>query len=104
MKLILTEHTDILPGIRKRKGTTVSGLPKERRIQLVSEGKAEPLDYKGLPDGYPRRDLLIANEYYSIDQVEAETDDALRSIDGIGPKRLKEIRDFNPKNKEQDNG
>lgn len=103
MKLILTEHTDILPGVRKRKGAVVSGLPKQVRIDLVTDGKAEPLNYRGLPDGYPRRDLLIAHEYFSVEAVEAATDKALLDINGIGPKTLKEIRTFN-NNKEEDNG
>lgn len=102
IKLRLTEHTDILPGVRKRKGAIVMGLPKQRQIELVAEGKAEPLDFKGLPEEYPRRDLLVAHEYFSIEQVEAATDEALLAIDGIGPKRLQEIRSFNLKSTDEE--
>lgn len=98
----LLEHTDILPGVRKRKGATVMGLPKQRQIELVKEGKMEPVDYKGLPEGYPQRDMLVTHEYFSVEAVEAANDEELLAIDGIGPKRLKEIRTYNSKTK--DNG
>lgn len=100
MKYKLTEHHDILPGVRKRRGTIVLNLPPERVQEGIKEGWLEPIEYGAMPDKYPRRDLLVSNGFYSIEAVERASDNELLAIDGIGPKTLQEIRTYNTKNTE----
>lgn len=46
-----------------------------------------------LPDDFPVRDLLADAGLETLERVRAASDDDLLALDGVGPKRLREIRE-----------
>ena len=51
-----------------------------------------------LPEGFPSKDALTAAGLTTVEAVSGVTDDALRSISGIGPASIQKIRDAAPAN------
>ncbi len=62
------------------------------------KGKAEKVEDSStnpasLPDDFPERDLLIGTAFKSTEALNAATDEDLLAVDGIGPAKLKAIRE-----------
>lgn len=64
---------------------------EEADASLKPAQKAQP--DVSLPANFPERDLLIGTAFKTLDTVKAATDEELLAVDGIGPAKLKAIRD-----------
>lgn len=61
-----------------------------------ADGGAEPAGGAAggdLPDDFPARELLTGAGFTTLDAVRSASDEALLEINGIGDKRLQEIRE-----------
>lgn len=57
----------------------------------VLDGQAPPSGFDALPEEI--REVLASNGYSAEAQVELASDEELLALDGIGPKRLEQIRE-----------
>ena len=62
----------------------------------AKEYKTDPeLPEHSLNEDHPALELLVSNGFDTPEKVQEASDEALRAVNGIGPKALKEIREFN---------
>ena len=83
---------------RKRE-TATRQPPETTRVPAPTPGTAAPEPQApetstttDLPEDFPVRDLLIEHGFDSVEKIKAASNEQLLEIDGVGPKRLTEIR------------
>lgn len=71
----------------------VSAPVSEAVVVTITAPEPEVVTIGALPDDMPGRGHLMRAEIESVEDIDAMSDEQLIAVDGIGPKKLKEIRE-----------